>query len=74
MSSCPSSGAAAAPPVTQVAPDWAIPAGWDDPVTAEPHLAGRQLFGGDLDGVIDRLDHIASLGADTLTAAAGNMA
>lgn len=57
---------AAAPPVTQVAPDWAIPAGWDDPVTAEPHLAGRQLFGGDLDGIAEHLDHLERLGVTTL--------
>lgn len=44
------------------APDWAIPARWRDPV--DPLLPGRsrQYYGGDLDGVADRLDHLAELG------------
>ena len=28
--------------------------------------APRQLFGGDLDGIVEHLDHIASIGADTI--------
>lgn len=45
-------------------PDWAIPADWDTPV--DPEMPGRsgQLYGGDLDGIVDRLDHIEDLGAN----------
>ena len=47
-------------------PAWAVPAAWDDEVVFEgsdPHTP-LQLFGGDLDGIVDHLDHIAELGAD----------
>ena len=47
-------------------PAWALPAAWDDEVVFEgsdPHTP-LQLFGGDLDGIVDHLDHIAELGAD----------
>ena len=46
------------------APAWAIPAGWDDPVIGEGPDTPRQYYGGDLDGIVAHLDHIASLGAD----------
>ncbi|MBM7831970.1 alpha-glucosidase [Agromyces cerinus] len=47
-------------------PEWAIAADWSDPV--DPVYPGRskQLFGGDLDGVREQLDHLASLGVDLL--------
>lgn len=47
-------------------PDWAIPASWDDPV--DPALPGRsqQFYGGDLDGVIEHLDHLVDLGITLL--------
>lgn len=52
--------------VDQPLPDWAVPAGWDD----TPEQGGRpsavQLFGGDLYGVAQHLDHIQALGANTL--------
>lgn len=43
-------------------PEWAIPAKWDDPV--DPVMPGRsqQFYGGDLDGIIEHLDHLESLG------------
>ena len=47
-------------------PSWALPAEWDDEVVFEgsdPHTP-LQLFGGDLDGITDHLDHIAEVGAD----------
>ena len=47
-------------------PDWAIPMPWDGAAAEMGHENGRQIFGGDLDGIIDRLDHIQSLGANTL--------
>lgn len=47
---------------TRVIPDWAIPADWDDPV--DPVMPARvcQFYGGDLDGIAERLDHLDSLG------------
>lgn len=50
-------------------PDWAIPAAWGDPVF--PHKTdsdeiGHQLYGGDLDGVTEHLDHVEELGADVV--------
>ena len=41
-------------------PPWALPAGWDDPVVFElddPRTA-VQLFGGDIDGIVEHLDHV----------------
>jgi len=59
--------AADAPPVAEIAPDWAVPASWDDPVAARSRdLVARQLFGGDLDGVREHLDHLERLGATVL--------
>ena len=52
--------------VDRPAPDWALPAAWDDPVIGEGPDTPRQYFGGDLDGVTAHLDHIASLGVGTL--------
>lgn len=46
-------------------PDWATPMGWDDEPVATGDT-GRQLAGGDLRGVQDRLDHLQRLGVDTL--------
>ena len=47
-------------------PDWAIPAAWDDPV--DPVLPGRsqQFYGGDLDGIVEHLDHLVRLGVNLL--------
>ncbi len=56
--------ASSAPP--GAVPDWAVPAAWDEPVQGRGPLAERQFFGGDLPGVTERLDHIASLGVNTL--------
>jgi len=48
-------------------PDWAIPAGWDtDPVIGSGPGVSEQFYGGDLDGITARLDHIQSLGANTV--------
>jgi alpha-glucosidase len=56
------SAAAAARPV----PDWAVPGDWDDPVIGRGPQAPYQFYGGDLDGVVEHLDHIESLGANTV--------
>ncbi|MCG7308790.1 glycoside hydrolase family 13 protein [Brachybacterium sp. ACRRE] len=53
-------------PAPSELPDWAVPMHWDDEPAVSGDLTGRQMFGGDLDGIIERLDHIASLGADTV--------
>ena len=47
-------------------PEWAVPAGWDETPRLEPGVISRQLFGGDLDGITERLDHIAELGANVV--------
>jgi alpha-glucosidase len=43
-------------------PDWAVRAGWDDPVGPGTNT----VYGGDLDGIARRLDHVAALGANTI--------
>jgi alpha-glucosidase len=47
-------------------PPWAIPMGWDEPVDIREDIAGRQLYGGDLDGIAAHLDHVRALGANCL--------
>ncbi|MER7006966.1 glycoside hydrolase family 13 protein [Dactylosporangium sp. NPDC000555] len=47
-------------------PDWAVRCDWDEPVDGRGPLASRQWYGGDLDGIARRLDHIQDLGADTV--------
>lgn len=47
-------------------PDWALPAAWDDPVQLSADKIGRQLYGGDLDGIVEHLDHLESLGASVV--------
>lgn len=52
--------------VDRPAPAWAKPAAWDDPVIGEGPDTPRQYYGGDLDGIAERLDYIASLGVGTI--------
>ncbi|BCJ66329.1 glycoside hydrolase family 13 protein [Polymorphospora rubra] len=48
-------------------PDWAIPCDWDtDPVIYQGPPTPLQFFGGDLDGIVEHLDHIQALGANTI--------
>jgi alpha-glucosidase len=49
-------------------PDWALPAEWDEEVAFEPDdpRTPMQLFGGDLDGITEHLDHVAEVGADII--------
>ncbi|MEJ3405450.1 alpha-amylase family glycosyl hydrolase [Rathayibacter sp. YIM 133350] len=44
------------------APDWALPAQWHEPVDAVPPGRSQQFYGGDLDGILDHLDHLDELG------------
>ncbi|XVV10317.1 glycoside hydrolase family 13 protein [Actinoplanes sp. CA-131856] len=46
-------------------PDWAVGADWNDPVVRGPD-ALRTIYGGDLDGIREHLDHITGLGANTI--------
>lgn len=48
------------------APAWAVPAAWEDPVDTAPDTRAFQFYGGDLDGVRERLDHLVALGANLL--------
>lgn len=47
-------------------PEWADPMPWDAPVLVRGPGVERQWYGGDLDGVAERLDHVADLGATVL--------
>ena len=47
-------------------PKWAVPAKWTDPVIHTGPGTGEQLYGGDLQGVIDHLDHLVDLGVNLL--------
>ncbi|MGA1075086.1 MAG: alpha-amylase family glycosyl hydrolase [Ilumatobacteraceae bacterium] len=42
-------------------PDWARRSAWDDPIASGPD-AMRQVYGGDLDGIVSHLDHLIDLG------------
>lgn len=53
------------PPVGDL-PEWAQPADWaDESIGAGPGVA-TQLYGGDLPGIEQRLDHLQRLGVDTV--------
>jgi alpha-glucosidase len=52
--------------VDRPAPQWAVPATWDDPVDMSARGKAHQYYGGDLDGIREHLDHIASLGVNTV--------
>ncbi len=47
-------------------PDWAEASAWSDPVERKRGSYAHQLFGGDLDGVAEHLDHVQRLSADVL--------
>ncbi|MGC5332782.1 glycoside hydrolase family 13 protein [Micromonospora sp. DT62] len=47
-------------------PDWAIPCDWGTPVIGRGPETPRQFYGGDLDGVAERLDHLDRLGVNTV--------
>ena len=43
-------------------PDWGVPQKWGDPVLVEGRDRSQQFYGGDLWGVIEKLDHLKKLG------------
>jgi alpha-glucosidase len=47
-------------------PAWAHPVSWDEPVEHLGSLAATQLYGGTLDGIVDRLGHLVELGVNLL--------
>jgi alpha-glucosidase len=47
-------------------PDWAVPMPWDAEPAAHGAVTGQQLYGGDLAGIEERLDHLERLGVDVL--------
>lgn len=47
-------------------PEWALAAAWDEPVIHTGPGTGTQLYGGDLDGVREHLDHLVGLGVTML--------
>ena len=51
---------------TRPVPPWARPAGWDDPVIWQGDDVADQFYGGDLDGIVEHLDHLADLDVDTM--------
>jgi alpha-glucosidase len=57
-----------APPLAEMdLPDWAWPRDWDtDAVIGRGEGVSEQFYGGDLDGVIEHLDHIQALGCNTV--------
>lgn len=59
-------GPGAADGASRAVPDWAVPCDWDTPVIGRGPETPYQLYGGDLDGIAARLDHLASLGVNTL--------
>lgn len=49
-------------------PGWALPAAWDDPVIRHGPASMHQLYGGDLVGLRERLDHLTELGVNAVYA------
>ncbi len=47
-------------------PDWAVSRAWDELPTGRGPATPVELFGGDLRGVEERLDHLVALGASVL--------
>ena len=52
--------------VERPAPSWAVQARWDDAVDLSRESGSQQLYGGDLDGVLEHLDHLRTLGVTVI--------
>lgn len=50
----------------RAAPTWAMPRDWDRPPDPHPRNPHRELYGGDLRGAEQHLDHIEALGANVI--------
>lgn len=50
----------------RLTPKWAIPKAWSDPVSEGGEEVSKEFFGGDLDGIIEHLDHLEKLGVTTI--------
>lgn len=48
------------------APAWAVTSAWDEPVGRPRGNYSFQLYGGDLDGVVEHLDHLVDLSIEVL--------
>ena len=48
----------------RITPDWAYPVEWNDLPRGRSKYTGKELFGGDLAGVQEHLDHIVDLGVN----------
>jgi alpha-glucosidase len=48
------------------APGWALPRDWNQLPDTNPRATNRELYGGDLPGLEQRLDHVESLGANAI--------
>jgi alpha-glucosidase len=47
-------------------PAWAVAAAWDDAPIHQGPDTPLQFYGGDLDGIVEHLDHVVATGADTV--------
>ncbi len=61
-----STGAQSTEEPSRPVPDWAVPRGWDERPAQPGTRYAADWYGGDLDGIRERLDHIAELGFNTL--------
>jgi alpha-glucosidase len=58
---------AAGPLDPDTVPGWAVACSWDtDEVIPNGPQTPLQFFGGDIDGIVEHLDHIKEMGADTI--------
>lgn len=57
---------ASTPHSTTKIPEWAVGARWDDPVQADTPQGVRQLYGGNLWGIIEHLDYLSELGINAI--------
>jgi alpha-glucosidase len=51
---------------SQQFPDWCQHSSWNEPVNESMPNAMTQLYGGDFRGVVDKLDHLESLGVNAI--------
>jgi alpha-glucosidase len=52
--------------VSAPAPEWAVERAWDEPPTGRGPSTPRELYGGDLFGVEEHLDHVERTGANAI--------